>query len=61
MLCELTNPDGTMAKLPETVAFAKLHKMPILTIEDIVEYRTGVALKQDIQQCIEREELAMGF
>ena len=61
VLCELTNPDGTMAKLPETVAFAKLHKMPVLTIEDIVEYRTGVALKQDIQQCIEREELAMGF
>ena len=56
VLCELTNPDGTMAKLPETVAFAKKHSMPVLTIEDIVEYRTGVALRQDIQHCIECEE-----
>lgn len=40
ILCELTNPDGTMAKTPEIVAFAKLHNMPVLTIEDIVQYRT---------------------
>ncbi|GAB2645306.1 3,4-dihydroxy-2-butanone-4-phosphate synthase [Vibrio panuliri] len=40
LLCELTNPDGTMAKAPEIVAFAKIHDMPVLTIEDIVQYRT---------------------
>ena len=38
VLCELTNPDGTMAKTPEIVAFAHLHQMPVLTIEDIVQY-----------------------
>ncbi|EGU32141.1 3,4-dihydroxy-2-butanone 4-phosphate synthase [Vibrio ichthyoenteri ATCC 700023] len=39
LLCELTNPDGTMAKTPEIITFAKAHDMPVLTIEDIVQYR----------------------
>ncbi len=29
VLCEVTNPDGTMAKTPEIVAFGKLHNMPV--------------------------------
>jgi 3,4-dihydroxy 2-butanone 4-phosphate synthase len=44
ILCELTNPDGTMARLPEVVAFADKHKMVVLTIEDLVQYRLEVAL-----------------
>jgi 3,4-dihydroxy 2-butanone 4-phosphate synthase len=39
ILCELMNPDGTMARLPEVVAFANIHQMPVLTIEDIINYR----------------------
>jgi len=39
VLCELTNPDGTMARLPEIIAFAQGHDMPILTVADLVEYR----------------------
>lgn len=45
VLCEVTNPDGTMAKAPEIVAFGKLHNMPVLTIEDMVMYRTEFDLK----------------
>jgi 3,4-dihydroxy 2-butanone 4-phosphate synthase len=41
LLCELTNPDGTMAKTPEIVVFAQAHQMPVLTIEDIVLYLTA--------------------
>jgi 3,4-dihydroxy 2-butanone 4-phosphate synthase len=40
VLCELTNPDGTMARLPEVVAFAERYGMPVLSIEDLVAYRT---------------------
>lgn len=43
VLCELTNPDGTMARLPEVVAFAEKHSMVVLTIEDIVQYRQELA------------------
>ena len=39
VLCELTNPDGTMARLPEIVAFAEREAIPVLTIEDLVDYR----------------------
>lgn len=39
VLCELTNDDGTMARTPEVITFAKKHNMPVLTIEDLVAYR----------------------
>ncbi len=39
VLCELTNPDGSMARLPEIVTFAHKHGMPVCTVDDIVAYR----------------------
>lgn len=39
VLCELTNEDGTMARMPEIEKFGAAHNMPVLTIEDIVAYR----------------------
>lgn len=44
VLCELTNQDGTMSRLPEIVDFARTHGMVVLSIEDIVQYREAVAL-----------------
>ncbi|HNX25118.1 MAG TPA: 3,4-dihydroxy-2-butanone-4-phosphate synthase [Spirochaetota bacterium] len=40
VLCELTNPDGTMAKLPEIISFGKKHGLPVVTIDDIAAYRS---------------------
>lgn len=39
VLCELTNEDGTMARLPEIIKFAEKHDMTVVTIEDIYQYR----------------------
>lgn len=39
VLCELTNVDGTMSLLPEIMTFAEVHDMPVITIEDIYQYR----------------------
>ncbi len=39
VLCELTNTDGTMARLPRAVQFALKHGLSVLTVEDIVNYR----------------------
>ena len=39
VLCELTNDDGTMARAPECITFAREHNMAVVTIEDLVEYR----------------------
>ncbi|MDX7781537.1 3,4-dihydroxy-2-butanone-4-phosphate synthase [Aeromonas caviae] len=39
VLCELTKEDGSMARLPDLVAFGRQNRMPVLTIEDLVQYR----------------------
>ncbi len=39
VLCELTNDDGSMARAPECIEFAKAHEMAVVTIEDLVAYR----------------------
>jgi 3,4-dihydroxy 2-butanone 4-phosphate synthase len=39
VLCELTNPDGTMARLPEIVAFAEQNAMTVVTVDDVIAYR----------------------
>jgi len=44
VLCELTNPDGTMSNLEETIAFSRQHPFPVLTIGDIVAYRERAAV-----------------
>ncbi len=42
VLCEVTNPDGTMARLPEIMAIGQKHGLPVLTVEDIVMYRQKI-------------------
>lgn len=44
VLCELTNPDGTMSRLPEIVDFALRQDMVVLTIEDIVKFREEMSV-----------------
>jgi len=48
LLCELTNPDGTMARLPEIVDFANSRDMVVLTIEDLVKYREAMLRDQPL-------------
>ncbi|ABA88139.1 3,4-dihydroxy-2-butanone-4-phosphate synthase [Syntrophotalea carbinolica DSM 2380] len=35
VLCELTNEDGTMARLPEIITFAERHYLSVVSIEDL--------------------------
>jgi 3,4-dihydroxy 2-butanone 4-phosphate synthase/GTP cyclohydrolase II len=39
VLCEIMDDDGTMARLPRLVTFARAHGLKIITIEDLVRYR----------------------
>lgn len=39
VLCELTNDDGSMSRLPDVIHFANKHQMPVISIEDLVAYR----------------------
>ncbi|KAA0895049.1 3,4-dihydroxy-2-butanone-4-phosphate synthase [Oryzomonas rubra] len=39
VLCELTNEDGTMARMPEIISFARQHSLPVVTVADLIAYR----------------------
>jgi len=40
VICEIMNEDGTMSRLPELTRFAKKHGLLIVTIADLINYRT---------------------
>lgn len=39
VICEIMNDDGTMARVPELVKFSKKHKLKMVTIKSLIEYR----------------------
>ena len=39
VICEIMNNDGTMARVPELTRFAKKHKLLMITIADLIQYR----------------------
>ncbi len=39
VICEIMNDDGTMARLPDLIVFAREHGLKIVTIKDLVSYR----------------------
>ncbi len=39
VLCEVTNPDGTMAKGDRLTAFARIHALPMVAISDLMAVR----------------------
>ncbi len=49
VLCELMNPDGTMAIGEQRLAFAREHSIPMLTVEDILFYR--IRTEDIIEEC----------
>lgn len=41
VICEIMNDDGTMARLPELLEFARQHGLKIGTISDLIHYRAA--------------------
>lgn len=39
VLCEIVNDDGSMARRPDLLRFARQHGLPIITIADLIAYR----------------------
>jgi len=48
VLCEILDEDGTMARTPAIVEFAKKHDLKIITIADLIEYRRR---KENLVRC----------
>ncbi len=39
VLCEILNPDGTMARVPQLEVFSREHGLAMVNIADLIEYR----------------------
>ena len=39
VICEIQNPDGSMARLPELIEYSKEHDLKIISIADLISYR----------------------
>ncbi len=39
VICEIMNEDGTMARLPELIEIGREHRLPILTVADLIAHR----------------------
>ncbi len=39
VICEIMNDDGTMARVPHLLDFAKQHQLKIITVKDLIQHR----------------------
>lgn len=39
VICEIMNDDGTMSRVPELAKFARRHKLKMITIKDLIQFR----------------------
>jgi 3,4-dihydroxy 2-butanone 4-phosphate synthase/GTP cyclohydrolase II len=39
VICEIMNPDGTMARVPQLVEFCRTHGLQMMTVADLIRYR----------------------
>lgn len=51
VICEILNDDGTMARLPQLIEFAREHGLKMGTIESLIRYR------QEREKLVEREQV----
>ena len=50
VICEIMSNDGSMARLPELIKFAKKHRLKLCTIADLIHYRrTGEKLVEQVE------------
>ena len=58
VICEILNPDGSMARLPDLIPFAKLHGLKIGTIADLIRYR---ALNETLVEKVAEREVSTPY
>jgi 3,4-dihydroxy 2-butanone 4-phosphate synthase / GTP cyclohydrolase II len=39
VVCEVMNPDGTMARVPDLIPYCERHGLKLVTVADLIEYR----------------------
>jgi 3,4-dihydroxy 2-butanone 4-phosphate synthase/GTP cyclohydrolase II len=57
VICEILKEDGTMARLPDLKEFAKKHRLKVIAIKDLIEYRNKheTLIRKDAESELETE------
>ena len=42
VICEIAKADGSMARVPDLMKFARRHRLPIITVADLIQYRMRI-------------------
>lgn len=58
VLCEILKDDGSMARLPDLVKFARKHKLKLATIEDLIKHRRS---REKLVQRVESVKMPTDF
>lgn len=58
VLCELVNPDYSMARFPEISLFAKKHRIPLISIADLIRFRRK---REKLVSCVSKARLPTPF
>jgi 3,4-dihydroxy 2-butanone 4-phosphate synthase / GTP cyclohydrolase II len=58
VICEIMNEDGTMARMPQLKKFAEKHELKIVTIADLIRYRT---VHETLVRCVSVADLPTRF
>ncbi len=58
VLCEILNPDGTMARLPQLIEMAGQFGLKVITIRDLIAYRRR---SEKLVRCVERVHMPTRF
>ncbi len=54
VICEIMNDDGTMARIPDLMKFARKHNLKIATVADLIQYRR---MTEKLVKCVASAEL----
>ena len=58
VICEIMNPDGTMARMPQLETFARTHGLQIVTVADLINYRLQ---RDNLVEVVEERELTTAY
>ncbi|MCP5382179.1 MAG: 3,4-dihydroxy-2-butanone-4-phosphate synthase [Kordiimonadaceae bacterium] len=58
VICEIMKDDGTMARLPDLIEFARKHNLKVATIADLIAYRRR---NDNLVQCIDTTKVDSEF
>jgi len=57
VICEIMNPDGSMARVPQLLEFCARHGMKMISVEELIRYRLAHEqfLKRSAEGCLQTE------